>query len=276
VAITAYVSLNPVSGAALNAKGAYVQVVGSSPYASSRLWLIAEFSSTGIQRWYLIDIATGAAGAETVVVANLAVQCDMDQIASAFIPLNVDIPAGTRIAIRTQCGATTSGITVHVYLDNRAIASLANPATYGADTTTSRGTVIDPGGTANTKGSYVQLSASTSSRIDAAVLCVTHDSSVSEITTGLRWAIDIATGAAGAETIVIPNITIAGNAVARSTRPGVMYFPVSIPAGTRVAARCNCNVNTSTIRKICVTLIGLQEPAGAGGGVSASAVAYVG
>jgi hypothetical protein len=272
MAITAATMLNPVSGAA-NTKGAYVQVTASTPYASSRLFLIFEFGTTGTQRYYLIDLATGAAGAETVVVANLAVHVDLEQIASAFIPVNVDLPAGTRVAMRVQCSTATSGITAHVYLENRAIASLANPATYGTDLTTSRGTSIDPGGTAATKGSYVQLSASTSSRIDTAVLCVTHDPTAT-ISTGLRWAIDVATGAAGAETIVIPDITIAGNAITTATRPGVMYFPVAIAAGTRVAVRCNCNVNTANIRKICVTLVGMQEPPAAASG--ASAVAYVG
>jgi hypothetical protein len=263
MAMTAYPSLNPVSGAG-HTKGAYVQIVASTPYDSSRVFLIAEFGSTGTQRYYLMDLATGGAGSETVIVANIAVHVDLDQIASMFIPLNVQIPAGTRLSIRAQCNLATSGITVHVYLDDRALASLVNPATYGPDTATSRGTIVDPGGTASTKGSYVQLTASTATRIDTAVLCLTHDPTSTTIASGSRWSIDVATGAAGAESIILPDLTVAGNSITTAVRPGFLYFPVSIAAGTRIAVRCNCNLTTSTTRKICVTLIGMQEPPSTG------------
>ena len=274
MAYTAYTLISPTSGLA-NTKGAYAQVVASTPYASSRLFIITEFASASL-RFFLLDIATGGAGAETVVVSNIALDSNSDNCTAGFIPISVDIPAGTRVSVRIQSNTTTQTVTLGVLLEDRALASLANPSTYGTDTGNSRGTQIDPGTTINTKGTYVQLSASTSSRIDVLALCLTIGVGATAITTGVRWMIDVATGGAGAETIVIPDITVVANSPADAIRPATLWFPISIPASTRLAVRCSCSLNTATVRLLCVTLIGMQEAATGGGVGAAGAVAYVG
>ena len=273
MALTAYTVVASTSGA-VNTKGAYTQIVASTPYDSSRLFLIAEFGNAGA-RLILMDIATGGVGTETVIIANLAVYIDFDAIASGVVPLNVNIPAGTRLSVRVQSLTASTVATSHFYLENRALASLVNPVTYGADIANSRGTQVDPGGTINTKGVYVQLIASTSSRIDSLVVCVTVLTQAISITAALRWSIDIATGASGSEVIVLPDITLAANNSCNSVRPGLLYFPVSIPAGTRIAVRCSCISNNATQRLIAVTLLGMQEPA-SGGGSSEFSQAFVG
>jgi hypothetical protein len=90
----------------------------------------------------------------------------------------------------------------------------------------------------------------------------------------MRWRIDVATGAAGAETVIIPNLQVIANAAEDKARPTSVVLPAAIPAGTRLAVRCDSSLNTATIRLACVTLIGMQEPASSSG--SATAVAYVG
>ena len=272
MAYAAY-TLITATGGGLNAKGAYTQVVAATPFASSRLYVIVE-AAAAANRWFLLDIATGAAAAETVVVSNVALYVDTEAFAGMFIPVDVDIPAGSRVAVRVQAGVAASQLTLHVYLEDRALASLANPVTYGALTAVSAGTLVDPGGTASTKGAYVEFSASLPSRLDVVLLFVTP--SVTALGAVFRWFLDIATGGAGVETVVLPDVAVLGTTFTDSVRPAILRFPVSIPAGTRLAVRCACNLNTASQRVLRVSLIGMQEPASGGGGSATGAVAYVG
>jgi len=92
----------------------------------------------------------------------------------------------------------------------------------------------------------------------------------------MRWSIDLATGASGSEVILLADVTVTGGTGSDAVRQGYLYLPASIPAGTRLAVRCNCNVTTAGQRVLAVTVIGMQEPATGGGGSSATAVAYLG
>ena len=272
MAYTTYSLIGFTSGAA-NAKGVYAQIVAATPYASSRIHVL--WGSSTANRFLLVDLATGAAGLETVIVANIALQADSDGLLVSSVALSVNIPAGTRLTVRSQAvsGATVSNATF--ILEDRALGSFTNPVTYGADTANTRGTQIDPGTTINTKGAYVQLSASTSARIDGLVICTSVAAQGTAITATTAWRLDIATGPAAGETVVIPDVEVFANTGTDISRPGIIQFPLSIPAGTRLAVRCECNRNTATERLLAVTLIGMQEPATGGGG-AAGAVAYVG
>jgi hypothetical protein len=270
----AYASYNPsCTAGAANTKGAYTQVVASTPFASSRVYLTPEYHSAA-WRFVLVDVATGAAGAETVIVANIAGASDMDAIASGFTAIDVDIPAGSRVAVRAQSATGGTIPALGLVLEDRALGSLANPVTYGTDLTNSRGFTVDPGGTANTKGAYAVLAASTSARMDAVLLCVTAIVQGVSLTAA-RWLLDVATGAAGAETVLVPNLVFVSNANNDVVRPELVRFPVAIPAGTRVTVRAQCTDTGAFSRLLAVTLIGMQEPTPASGG-GPTAVAYVG
>lgn len=269
MALTTYLSLSLTAGS-VHAKGAYTEIVASTPYASSRLILL--FHNGATKESYLLDLATGPAASESVVVANVAVKTDADVIIGYGIALDVDIPAGTRLAGRCQSSSASAALAISVLLENRTLGSLSAPVTYGATPTFSRGTSVDPGTTISTKGSYVEVSASTSARIDAVTLCLT--ATAISTTAYTAWNVDVATGAAGMETVVIPNVRCDASTAGDTVRPGMVRVPVSIPAGTRLAVRCDCNRNTAVERVLAVTVIGLQEPAS--GGEAAGAVAYVG
>lgn len=106
----------------------------------------------------------------------------------------------------------------------------------GANTATSGGTAI-LGGTANTKGNFVQLVAST-----------TYDATGFFISTHLwhtsylETAIDIAIGAAGSEQIILPDVMAAN--IASGGRTTRAFFPIAIPAGTRISARSQANAGS--------------------------------
>ena len=92
------------------------------------------------------------------------------------------------------------------------------------------GTVVqNSSGFVHTKSLYSTIAASTA--YDAAGIYIDIVAGVGSI----RSLIDIAVGTAGAEVVVIPNIFCPSP---RALQLGfTVYFPISIPAGSRIAAR---------------------------------------
>lgn len=102
------------------------------------------------------------------------------------------------------------------------------------------GTVITASGSTNTKGSYTALTSSTTYDSAFAVVTVAADPG-----TGNNTLTDIAIGGAGNEQVIINNIGLVANAFVCSA--AVLCLPISIPASTRIAARCQSSVASSTV-----------------------------
>lgn len=96
---------------------------------------------------------------------------------------------------------------------------------------------ITPSASANTKGSYTQLIASTTreTKMIALFLCGNPSGTASK-----SWLVDIAVGAAASEVVKIPNLC-ASVAAQFGKWTSVLWIPVNpadFPAGCRIAARC--------------------------------------
>ena len=137
------------------------------------------------------------------------------------------------------------------YLSDRA----ANFTSLNQVTTTgSVGTVSTT--TVNTKGAYTQITASTANDVTGVIVHLSTQPSSSNLI-----ALDIAIGASGSETIIIPNVyTGTQNAFCDRTE----IFPVTIPAGTRIAARGQSAVANDT-PGVALTLIDDASLARSGG-----------
>ena len=113
----------------------------------------------------------------------------------------------------------------------------------GADTTTSAGTTLTSDAvTANIKSAWVELSASTP--YDAQQISIRLANLSAARTNCL---IDIGIGAAGSEIVIVPDLLYSG----RSTDDAIYSFPISVTAGTRVAARIQANALAATADVIC-------------------------
>lgn len=248
------------ASSSINTKGSYSELVTSLAYDCFGFTL--EFTAinqpaTGA----LVDIAIGASGSEVIILSDICY--DMGSVfpynpgtASMYVP--IALPAGTRIAGRMQAGvaSTTAQIGFHAFdggFDTQNPLGFAT--TYGADETKSLGTAIDPGSSANTKGSWVQLTGSSAYAIRALQMML--DSRGGVDTTNGNWFMDIGIGGAGSEQVLIPNVFsfVSANRSMMTLRyPPIMA--VSIPAGTRIAARAQSTLTTSAIRQIGLSLIG--------------------
>ena len=118
---------------------------------------------------------------------------------------------------------------------------------YDESTTENKLTTVTASGTAHTKGSWVELDASTSQ--DASFINVgCSNTAVSGTDTGML--VDIGIGGSGSEVVLIPNI-LAGwqptGASANASKQRNSGFPVFIPAGSRLSARCQAVIVSDTV-----------------------------
>lgn len=117
--------------------------------------------------------------------------------------------------------------------------ALCNAVDNGTVTGSSIGTTLTASGTTNAKGSYVQLVASSSTDTDWMMVSINpQGGNLNSV------AVDIAIGASGSESVLVNNLI----AVTKNTQPitPVYMFPCSIPAGTRISARCQSSLSSAT------------------------------
>ena len=200
---------------------------------------------------YMADIGIGAAGSEVVIINNLSYTTkglNYANAASIFIPVN--IPKGTRVAVRAQSSTGNKESQLSFGFGSSGFAqpsSLGIIDTYGATTATTRGISIDPGGTAWTYGAYIEL-ASAITRPAKGIFIATSGQNNS-VRTLYQWRLDVGIGGAGAETSIISELGMGCATGDSDIFPWVTpYIPIRIPAGTRVALKAVCSGNDATDR----------------------------
>jgi hypothetical protein len=244
-ASTTYTSV--VSGAA-NTKGNWVQLIASTAKDICGLLIGSKYPSVACD----IDIGIGGAGSETVLVPDILIQAStgtpFDR--SLFVP--IFIPVGTRIAVRAQ--STNASVTFYlafILLQQACSPNRFPPSGFpslsfggaenaGFAAASTGGTTITAGASAHVKGSWTQLIASTTRRVGFIIASVGKPSSTSAV-----FLIDIGTGGAGSETVIVSDLERYICNTAWWTADG---FPFLIPAGTRIAARCQSSVGGATIQ----------------------------
>lgn len=263
-AVTATSSPTDVTSGAANTKGSWVQLVASSAANADGIILITGQSTADS---YLLDIGVGAAASESVVVSNVPVheRASSYIVGTYFIP--VSIPAGSRVSARCQAGGSGSLLRLIGYLVTTTvpISSATTIATYGDVTASSRGTQIDPGGVANTKGSWVEITSSLSADVK---FIVPMFANLNGARATYNFLVDIGTGGEGGESVVIADLYLGSTADNDELTPQAYPpLPVTIASGTRVAVRAQCNGTDATDRLIDFIMITANGTAAATGGL---------
>lgn len=242
-------------------KGTWVQVTAST--ATDCDWVLIYIETQNSAGANLCtDIGIGGSGSEIVIIPNLLVSSYAAQGIRWLLP--VSIPAGTRIAARIASSATNDQINMGLMTlsDTSLSMGVASAVdTYGVNTSTNLGVAIDAGGTANTKGAYVQITSSVTNDLAGFILVFDTQNASTGNTAVITWLVDIAIGASGSEVVIMPNLFIVGtysSGFSTLYAPGIPYLPIQIPAGTRVAARAECSVNASPDRVIGISLNGVR------------------
>lgn len=125
-------------------------------------------------------------------------------------------------------------------MSNWTIPKGARAETNGVDTSDSGGTAATADASADTKGSFVELAASTSFDYEGVLLSVGK-----AIPTNRMYLLDLAVGAAGSEVVFVPNVSIGQNR--SSTFVTTVGVPVHVASGSRISCRVQCNVGGEAI-----------------------------
>ena len=226
-------SANVTANASAHTKGAWTQMVASTA-ANADVLILNVLSALGnTNTAALIDVGIGASGAETVVIPNLAVG-GADGNGFWYITLPVKIPAGSRLAARSQ-SVRTGGVNVGV----RAVLQLS--AKYD-DAPTSVDVIGTSTGTSEgvatvTDNTYVELTSSSSQAYSAVVLVPSVTTTSSGNATPV---VDLATGASGSETVVASHRCLVSSSEFcywRNPAPLAGYAVGPFPSGTRFAVK---------------------------------------
>lgn len=244
-----------ITGAGSYAKGSWAQLIAATEFEADAIIVWAAMA--GNQRTGLVDIGIGTGGSEQVLIPNLTVSRAFDAAAEGLFTavLPVRVPAGSRVAARLASAGADSGYAgVTLIGGGPGVPSGFQRATdYGTNTGAASGTSVDAGASANAKGSWVQLVASTTHPIRS-LLVMAHAAGSSG--SAGRHLLDIAIGASNSEEVILANLVVQKS---YAWAPGwIGPIPVSIPAGTRIAACAQCSVTTTGVKELGVSLIGLD------------------
>ncbi len=248
-----------------NTKTAWVQLTAS--LASDCVFIVVachnfcDAAAAGCSASF--DIGVGAAGSEKVVIADLVLGAGNvagGADAGAYYAMPIAIPSGTRVAARCQVSNTAIAFPFlsTVFFDGAftQIEGYAGVDALGFNAAATTGTAVTSGNPVNTLGAYAQIVASTS--VDYAGLLFGFDNDATgTIVSGPGMLFNVAIGAAGSEQIIIPNYEMWIDAQYRFFALASPFFPIAIPAGTRIAVKSQSNNTASVVAGI--TLYGVYQ-----------------
>lgn len=243
------------ASATANTKGSWTEIIASTAEDYDALLFMYTAVTSNVS--YLVDVGIGAAAAEAAIVADI--HTSIGNNASEWFLIPRALAAGTRISVRcasstlssqVRCGIT--GVKGGWYYPQGG----GDIVTYGANAADSGGTPIDSGGTANTYGSWVQLTASTGADLKA--ICVKTGGINNTTPTTGQGLLQIGVGAAAAEQGLFEIPFQMGTTLDNYGPMPPFWFPVSIPSGSRLAARFMSTVTDVTDRVMDVVVYGLE------------------
>jgi len=245
-----------VSSTVANTKGAWFELIASTDRDLMGFYL--HFYQTGFGFSYLTDIGVGGAGNEEVLVPNLLRQSQSadETVTGLYIPIS--IAKGTRVSARLQSSTASTGTRlgfVGISPGFMSDAPYTMASTYGAVTTDSGGTEVDTSGTINTYGSWVELTASTDR--DHRGLLVTLGDQLNTANTTARCAFQLAVGGSGSEEIILHSGSNAISSTEQTSGGHNYWFPIEVPAGSRLAMRRRSSITNVTDRKMDAVITGI-------------------
>lgn len=242
------------ASATANTKGSWASL-GQTTFAWD--WFNLLMAQTAVSD-KIIDIGLSGDGTNFYTICpdvRLAGRKSADIVQSIAFPLRV--PSGKYVGVR--CAASTGSHVLNVAITGSSVGMKGGTgysraiALYTAGS--SRGTAIDPGGTANTKSGWTQLVASSAASVDSIYVMVGQNADTTRTATATAL-LDIGVGAASSEFAMIPDIFMRWTTTLDGPQFNIGPIPCYIPAGSRVSARAQCTDTVAGDRTLDVGIIG--------------------
>lgn len=225
--------VNVAASSTIHTKGAWIELVASTSAAANWLQIVTNNNSVGTDTSSLIDIGLGAAGSETVLISNATAGYTttgaVNLLSSLLLPIS--IPAGSRIAARSQSIISSRNVPVSVATLSDGLTSPSSIDTLGAVTASSRGTNLP------SNNIYVQIVGSTSREYQAILMMPTGGGSSTIATESSTYILGI--GASGSEVALDDRVFGSNSAeiIGWSALGTVPLWWGNVPAGSRLAVR---------------------------------------
>ena len=243
------------AAATANTKGAWTELLASTVEDYDALLVHYAAATSNVS--YLVDVGIGGAGAEVPIVSDI--HTSIGNNASEWFVVPRAIPAGTRVSMRCASSTLSSqvrGALVGVKGGWFYPQGGGDISTYGANAADSGGTQLDAGATANTYGAWVQLTASTAA--DMKALCAKLGGINNATPTTGQGLLQLGVGAAAAEQPLVEIPFNMGTTIDNYGPLPEFWFPVSVPSGSRLAARVMMTVTDVTDRLVDVVAYGWE------------------
>lgn len=244
------------SNASVDTKGSWVELTSATTIPAS--WVLVQFANAGVGAnaaggRFLVDIGIGAATEQVIIPDLMFYSRGLGGGMTPYLfPLS--IPTGSRLSARSQDSTGGQSVEVVVTLFAGAPTASGVPSIVSAygSTTGSMGTNIDPGGTAHTDSSWVELTASTDRDHHWLVIAGSFgDGAVANA----RWLFDLGIGAA-TEQEIVSDLLHGANATNDFGDSPVIAFPYYVPKGSRLSGRVRSTSITDGDRDINIKVYG--------------------
>ena len=245
--------------ASADTKGAWTELIASTSFDAHFVIFSYMQGYYSQPRVYLMDLGIGGSGSEEVFVADMCAANGSPNYVRQYMvqtyAMPLYIPKGSRITGRYQCN-TTDYLNVQLNLYSSYMGfgrGLAGVDTLGAATGDTGGTVVDSGGVANTYGSWVEFTSSSSRAYKGIMVGQPNNRNTGR--SSYQWVSQVGVGGSGSEEVIIDNHGFNCRADDDDPTPRVSPFmSVHIPSGSRISVRSKCNGTDSPDRLLDIIL----------------------
>lgn len=234
------------ASATANTKGSWNEIKASTGFEAEAFILCIGEVNGDVQG--LVDLGMGGAGSEEVIIGDVDLWGKQNSAPGIFAYFPIKIPQGVRLATRCQAETGSRAIAVGLELIGPSLmqtAGFSRSTTYGAVTASnSRGTSITSNTNPNVKGTWNQITASTTEAHYGIYLG--WDALGSFATSTVHCLVDIAVGAASSEQVIVSNIAIS-TGTSEGGNPHLHGpFWVTIPEASRLSVRMQDHVGNQS------------------------------
>jgi hypothetical protein len=237
-------------------KGAYSDLIASTSGACTMIRLDMYSTATAAaDTGNLVDIATGTAGNEVVIAADLNAGYAPPLVSQHLVYwLPIAVPSGTRLSARSQATIASDTVSIQIATFNGTNKTVTAIDTIGTVSASSRGTNV-VAGIGDAEGNWTTITASTANAYTGLLWSIGGASDTTVL--GANGLLDIAQGAAASEVAIVSNVAFSSD----SSENIYQQIPlpvnsVSIAAGVRLAARIQSSA--AGAQSFDVTLYGLR------------------
>ena len=232
-----------------NTKGSWASL--GTPTFDYNMIAVSVFQTAASDKMFDIGINDGS-GNWHVIAEDLRFPGPKYADLGLFYTLPLRVKAGKAVGMRVQASSASHVLNCTITGFSKAPLNAdgySRMIRLQTAVTTSRGTAIDAGATANTKSGWVELNSSVSTDVDALYASIGFNGDTGR-TANATALMDLGIGSAGNEYVIVPNLFIRWTTTTDGPMQIIGTLPVPVKNATRLVARLACSDATAGDRTL--------------------------